>query len=171
VIAARLVVAGQVVEARELVFEVIDPSRLRIEALAYDAALASDVAAASVAIGPQRLALRFVGAARSLRDQALPLQFALDPPRAAAPSSTRRPPAAAVAHWPALRWASRRWACAVEVAHHRLCRAVGGAGEEPFQPDHRLVKTAPGVSTARGRRRAAGRHTGGGDARLDRATV
>ena len=103
VIAARLVVAGQVVEARELVFEVIDPSRLRIEALAYDAALASDVAAASVAIGPQRLALRFVGAARSLRDQALPLQFALDPPRAAAPSSTpSSAPPPPLPHWPAL---------------------------------------------------------------------
>lgn len=90
VIAASLAVAGQVVEARELLFEVVDPSRLRIEALAYDAALAADVAAASLVIdtqGTQRLPLRFVGASRSLREQALPLQFTVDAPAAVGPSS------------------------------------------------------------------------------------
>ena len=35
VIAAAFVVAGQVVDARELLFEVIDPTRLRVEALAF----------------------------------------------------------------------------------------------------------------------------------------
>ena len=33
------VVAGQVVDARELLFEIVDPGRLRIEALAFDPAL------------------------------------------------------------------------------------------------------------------------------------
>ena len=83
VVASSLVLAGQVVEARELVFEVVDPARLRIEALAYDAALAADVESASLALGAQRVPLRFVGASRSLREQALPLLFALD---AAAPA-------------------------------------------------------------------------------------
>ena len=75
VIASAHAVSGQVLEAREQVFEVVDPNRLRIEALAYDPAQAQDVGAASVAVGGDRLALTFVGAARSLREQALPLIF------------------------------------------------------------------------------------------------
>jgi hypothetical protein len=47
VIGAASVVAGQVVEAKEILFEVIDPARLAVEALAYDAALAEGIAAAS----------------------------------------------------------------------------------------------------------------------------
>ena len=78
VIASANAVAGQVVDARELVFEVVDPSRLRIEALAYDPAQAQSVAGATLAVGGQRVPLRFVGAARSLRDQAQPLLFAGD---------------------------------------------------------------------------------------------
>ena len=76
VIASAHVVSGQVVDARELLFEVVDTSRLRIEALAYDAALAGNIGAASLAIGDERIALRYIGTARSLREQALPMQFA-----------------------------------------------------------------------------------------------
>ncbi|MGJ7491069.1 efflux RND transporter periplasmic adaptor subunit [Variovorax sp. ZT4R33] len=78
VIASASVVAGQVVDARELLFEVIDPTRLRVEALAFDAAIGADIADAAIAVGPVnavRVPLVFVGAARSLREQALPLQF------------------------------------------------------------------------------------------------
>jgi membrane fusion protein, heavy metal efflux system len=75
VIAMASVVAGQVVDAREVLFEIVDPARLRIEALAFDAALADDVGTASLAVGEARVPLTFVGAARSLREQALPLAF------------------------------------------------------------------------------------------------
>ena len=75
VIASSNAVAGQVVDARELVFEVVDPTRLRIEALAYDAVVASNVAGATVAVGVDTVALTFIGAARSLREQALPMLF------------------------------------------------------------------------------------------------
>lgn len=75
VIASANAVAGQVLEARELVFEVVDPSRLQIEALAYDAAQAQSIASAAVAIGSERIDLKLLGAARSLRDQALPITF------------------------------------------------------------------------------------------------
>ncbi|TPG24740.1 efflux RND transporter periplasmic adaptor subunit [Variovorax guangxiensis] len=75
VIASASVVAGQVVDARELLFEVIDPTRLRVEALAFDAAIGADIADAAIAVGDTRVPLVFVGAARSLREQALPLQF------------------------------------------------------------------------------------------------
>ncbi len=94
VIASAHAVAGQVVEARELLFEIVDPARLRIEALAFDAALASNIGSATLALGgdaggtsgggasvggaapaTQRVPLVFVGAARRLREQALPLSF------------------------------------------------------------------------------------------------
>ena len=75
VIASAHAVAGQVLDARELVFEVVDPTRLRIEALAYDTSQAQDVESGSLAVGEVRVPLTFVGAARSLREQALPLLF------------------------------------------------------------------------------------------------
>lgn len=75
VIASAHVVAGQVVDARELLFEIVDPGRLRIEALAFDPALTANVGSATLAVGNQRVPLLFVGAARSLREQALPLAF------------------------------------------------------------------------------------------------
>ncbi|MBY0438170.1 MAG: HlyD family efflux transporter periplasmic adaptor subunit [Burkholderiales bacterium] len=75
VIASGNAVSGQVVDARELVFEIVDPTRLRIEALTFDPALASDIGAAQLAVGEQRISLEFIGAARSLREQALPLAF------------------------------------------------------------------------------------------------
>ena len=75
VIASANVVAGQVVDARDLIFEIVDPSRLRIEALAFDAALASNIGSATMAVGDKRVPLTFIGASRSLREQALPLGF------------------------------------------------------------------------------------------------
>jgi multidrug efflux pump subunit AcrA (membrane-fusion protein) len=75
VIAAAHAVAGQVVEAREKLFEVVDPRRLHIEALAHDPALPAQVAGATMAVGGHTLPLQFLGAARSLREQALPLRF------------------------------------------------------------------------------------------------
>lgn len=75
VVASAHVVAGQVVDARELVFEIVDPARLQVEALAFDPALATGIARASLAVGSERVPLVYVGAARSLREQALPLTF------------------------------------------------------------------------------------------------
>ena len=75
VIASTHVVAGQVVDARELVFEVVDPQRLHIEAVAFDPAVAAGIGRATLAVGSERVPLAFVGGARSLREQALPLTF------------------------------------------------------------------------------------------------
>ncbi|WP_300449140.1 HlyD family efflux transporter periplasmic adaptor subunit [Accumulibacter sp.] len=74
-IASSNALAGQVVDARELVFEVVDPRRLRVEALAYDPDVAADVASASIAVGQERVSLVFLGGGRSMREQALPLMF------------------------------------------------------------------------------------------------
>jgi hypothetical protein len=75
VISATSVVNGQVVEARELLLEIIDPARLSVEALAYDAALVDGLQSASVPLPGGALELQFVGGGRQLREQALPLLF------------------------------------------------------------------------------------------------
>jgi cobalt-zinc-cadmium efflux system membrane fusion protein len=74
VIASANAVAGQVVDARELVFEIIDPARLRIEALAFDP-LAGPCGRCHAGRRRAACAAGFLGAARSLREQALPLGF------------------------------------------------------------------------------------------------
>lgn len=75
VIAAANVVSGQVVEARETLFEVVNPERLLIEALVFDLALAGDIARAYIVVGEANIPLRLIGMARVLREQALPLTF------------------------------------------------------------------------------------------------
>jgi hypothetical protein len=75
VIASAHAVAGQVIDARELVFEIIDPARMRVEALAFDATLITQTQAAFMDVNGARVTLKFVGGARSLRDQAIPLIF------------------------------------------------------------------------------------------------
>ncbi|MBN9422424.1 MAG: HlyD family efflux transporter periplasmic adaptor subunit [Candidatus Accumulibacter sp.] len=75
VVASANVVSGQVVEARDVLFEIVNPERLLIEALAFDLGVADDIAAAFVAVGGQKQPLRLLGVARSLREQALPLTF------------------------------------------------------------------------------------------------
>lgn len=81
VIASANAVAGQVLDARELVYEVVDPTRLRIEALAFDAAIGTDVAAAFVPVGTEKVSLKFIGSSRALREQALPLAFRAEGPQ------------------------------------------------------------------------------------------
>ncbi|MBK8766897.1 MAG: HlyD family efflux transporter periplasmic adaptor subunit [Burkholderiaceae bacterium] len=80
VIASSHAVVGQVIEARELVFEVIDPQRLNVEVLSYDPTIAADIAAAFLVVGSQRVALKLVGAGRSLREQAQPILFSAQGP-------------------------------------------------------------------------------------------
>lgn len=68
-------VAGQVVDGRELLFEIVDPTRLRIEATGFDVALAARIADATLAVGGRAVPLAFVGAGRVLREQTVPLVF------------------------------------------------------------------------------------------------
>lgn len=74
-IASSHVVAGQVIDARELAYEIVDPSRLGIEALTFDPQLGANVGAATLAVGAERVPLQFLGAGRTLREQALPMNF------------------------------------------------------------------------------------------------
>lgn len=75
VVARADVVAGQVVDAREVLVEIVDPTRMLVEATGFDGALAADVVDATVAVGGRAVPLAFVGAARVLREQAVPLVF------------------------------------------------------------------------------------------------
>jgi hypothetical protein len=89
VIASASVVAGQVVDAREVLFEIVDPARLLIEAIAHDAKVATRITAASARIEPGvAVPLTFVGAGRSLREQALPILFRMNPGKQALPPLT-----------------------------------------------------------------------------------
>ena len=81
VIHHRNLVVGQIVEARELLFEIIDPAKLWVEAVTYDAALADQVKAAyTVLSSGQAVTLTYLGQAFHLHEQALPMQFKFDAP-------------------------------------------------------------------------------------------
>lgn len=73
--ASHHLLAGQVVDAKEVLFEIVDPSRLAVEALAYDVGIARTLVSASGLAEQTALELRFVGGGQQLREQALPLLF------------------------------------------------------------------------------------------------
>ncbi len=76
VVARTELAAGQVVEPRDVLLEVVDPARMLVEATTADATLASRVAGASLQ-GLPDVRLRLLGASRSLRDGVLPVTFAV----------------------------------------------------------------------------------------------
>lgn len=78
VIAKAEVLNGQVVDAREVLFEIVDPARLLVEATTADPALPARIEGGLLA-GIEGAELRLVGASRSLRDGQLPLTFRLQP--------------------------------------------------------------------------------------------
>jgi cobalt-zinc-cadmium efflux system membrane fusion protein len=76
VVSVANVVAGQVVDAREVLFEIVDPSRFWVEAIAHDASVVSNLSAAfAVTNAGEKLALQFAGLGLSLKQQAAPLSF------------------------------------------------------------------------------------------------
>jgi len=88
VIASANVVAGQVVDARELLFEIVDPTRLSVEASAFDAALLGNIASATASpAAGVNVPLVFVGAGRALREGAIPVLFKTATPRSGSPAS------------------------------------------------------------------------------------
>jgi membrane fusion protein, heavy metal efflux system len=92
VIARADLAVGQVVEPRDVLFEVVDPARMLVEATTADATLATRVAGASIQEAPDAR-LRLLGASRSLRDGVLPVTFAMMPakPGAALPLAIGQP--------------------------------------------------------------------------------
>ena len=81
--ASHHLLAGQVVDAKEVLFEIVDPARLAVEALAYDVGIAKTLVSASALADQTALDLKFVGGGQQLREQALPLLFRITNPNAA----------------------------------------------------------------------------------------
>ncbi|MBR7746668.1 efflux RND transporter periplasmic adaptor subunit [Undibacterium baiyunense] len=85
IISVANAVTGQVFDAKETLFEIIDPNRLMVEALAYDPILTADIANATATWQQQKtsvssnaslgLSLNFVGGGQQMREQAIPLLF------------------------------------------------------------------------------------------------
>ncbi len=78
IVASATPVTGQVVAEGELLYEIVDPKKLFVEALVYEAGAAGNVGSAAMFVGGNKVSLRFVGAAKSLREQALPVLFAAE---------------------------------------------------------------------------------------------
>jgi membrane fusion protein, heavy metal efflux system len=81
-------IAGQVVDAREVLFEISDPNSVTIEAMAIDAIVANDIESGATNINGKSAPLKFIGASRSLREGQLPLMFRLVP----AKNASKPPP-------------------------------------------------------------------------------
>ena len=79
VVAAAQVAVGQVVEAGAVLFEIIDPARLAVEARADDPAQLAGLGNASATLSQGRLNLQLIGFGRSLREQSLPVLFRVLP--------------------------------------------------------------------------------------------
>jgi biotin carboxyl carrier protein len=70
---------GQIVEARDVLFEIIDPSELWVEAVSYASGAAQDFTAAFVVTkGGEQIQLVFMGRGAALREQAAVLTFKIE---------------------------------------------------------------------------------------------
>lgn len=75
VIAGSNAVSGKVFEAGELLFEVINPGVVRIDASWFDSGTPPEFSGAKVVVNEQSIALNYLGAAGAVRDQSLTLAF------------------------------------------------------------------------------------------------
>lgn len=82
VISSTSVVAGQVVDAKEILFDIVNPDRLVVEALSYDTGLGALLVSANAVAETYTLPLKFIGAGLHLREQALPMLFRITKPNA-----------------------------------------------------------------------------------------
>ncbi|MGU3545069.1 efflux RND transporter periplasmic adaptor subunit, partial [Methylobacterium sp. A52T] len=76
VVAQAAAVAGQMATPGQMVFQVVDPTRLWVEALSFDALAAAQDATARLADG-RTLKLAYQGSGLADRNQAIPVQFAV----------------------------------------------------------------------------------------------
>ncbi len=76
VVAQAAAVAGQMASPGQMVFQVVDPSHLWVEALSFDALTAAQDATARLADG-RTLKLAYQGSGLADRNQAIPVQFAV----------------------------------------------------------------------------------------------
>jgi multidrug efflux pump subunit AcrA (membrane-fusion protein) len=70
--------AGQAIDPRDVLFEIVDPSEFWVEAIAYDATAIEGFGEASATFASRSLPLEFVGRGLTLREQAAPLMFKIN---------------------------------------------------------------------------------------------
>ncbi|MFZ6819764.1 efflux RND transporter periplasmic adaptor subunit [Undibacterium sp. Ji22W] len=126
IISVANAVAGQVVDAKETLFEIIDPTRLMVEALAYDPVITSDIARASASwrvnqaqakeLKAASLQLSFLGGGQQMREQAIPLLFRV----------TGKSEAAAVGQTVKVMLQTKRLVAGVAVPNSALIKLSGG---------------------------------------------
>lgn len=75
VVSGSQAISGKVFDAGALVFEVLDPSVVRIDATWASGGVPPDFSGATVVLGDQTIQLSYVGAAGAVRDQSLNLTF------------------------------------------------------------------------------------------------
>jgi hypothetical protein len=146
IISVANAVAGQVVDAKETLFEIIDPNRLMVEALAYDPLLTADIASASASssVGAgysgggrtdevagtggnnQTLSLSFVGGGQQMREQAIPLLFRVLSPKDAKASTASAPIAVSVGQSVKVIIQTKRRVSGVPVANSAVLKLSGG---------------------------------------------
>lgn len=126
IISVANAVAGQVVDAKETLFEIIDPTRLMVEALAYDPVITSDIARASASwrsnqaqakeLKAASLQLSFLGGGQQMREQAIPLLFRV----------TGKTEAAAVGQTVKVMLQTKRLVAGVALPNSALIKLSGG---------------------------------------------
>ena len=75
IISTTGIVSGQVVDARQTIFEITNADRFMVEAIAYDTFLLDNIQSANITEGDRQIPLKLLGTARNLREQALPITF------------------------------------------------------------------------------------------------
>ena len=75
IISTTGIVSGQVVDARQTIFEISNVDRFMVEAIAYNTFLLDNIQSANISEGDRQIPLKLLGAARNLREQALPITF------------------------------------------------------------------------------------------------
>lgn len=76
IVAEASAIAGQMASPGAMVFQIVDPARLWVEALSFDALASTQDATARLADG-RILSLRYMGAGLADRSQAVPVHFAI----------------------------------------------------------------------------------------------
>jgi len=75
-LAASNAVAGQMAEPNAIIFQIVDPARLWVEALSFEPQATKDMAQGLFADG-RRISLTFAGAGLADRNQSIPIHFAV----------------------------------------------------------------------------------------------
>lgn len=89
VIADGVPVAGQIAQLNSIIFHIVDPAKLWVEAQSYDAMVGTG--GATMRLGNRSLKLAFRGAGLADRNQAIPIHFSIEggAPASASASSSR----------------------------------------------------------------------------------